>query len=549
MRTNLFLSPALIAVALWLSAAGGRASGPKFYPDDPVSRDPENQDASKIVELKTSQQYDFVENSFLGAGDESDVPATNVNTIDEVPDSSWFTNRIGRRPMSVDEIVKGPDTSTGPAGPKWTITSAKSEGITPGLTVRDGAGQLYFIKFDPPSNPEMASGAELISTKLFYAFGYHVPENYIAHIRPDDLVIGKSADIADRDGREHAMTAGDLERLLKRAARTADGSYRVLASKALPGKPVGKFRYHSTRPDDPNDIYPHEHRRELRGLRLFAAWLNHDDSRSINTFDTLITEGNRGHVRHHLLDFGSTLGSGSTQAQTTRAGNEYIWEERPTFITMLTLGFYVRPWIKVEYPEYPSVGRIEAAFFQPADWKPEYPNAAFDNSRPEDLFWAARIAAAVPVEAIARLVDAARYADPNARQYLADVITARREKVLQAWLNVTNPVVNPALNDAGVLTFANAAEDAGAATKGERYTVQWSSFDNESPTLTPVGEEQSVTERRAQAPGSLLSSGAAFVAARVRAFHPSHPGWSQNLTIYFRRTNGGWTLVGLERNR
>src|SRR5690606_8237355 len=125
-----------------------------------------------------------------------------------------------------------------------------------------------------------------------------------------------------------------LEALLEKAARSEDGSYRVLASKALPGKPVGRFRYYGTRPDDPNDIFPHEHRRELRGLRVFAAWLNHDDSRSINTFDSLVDTGGRAIVRHHLLDFGSTLGSGSVQAQSTRAGNEFIWDKRPTLITM-----------------------------------------------------------------------------------------------------------------------------------------------------------------------------------------------------------------------
>ena len=33
----------------------------------------------------------------------------NVNSLDEVPDSTWFTNRIGRRDMSMAEIVRGPD--------------------------------------------------------------------------------------------------------------------------------------------------------------------------------------------------------------------------------------------------------------------------------------------------------------------------------------------------------------------------------------------------------------------------------------------------------
>ena len=85
--------------------------------------------------------------------------------------------------------------------------SGKSEGITPGLTVRDAKGQLYFIKFDPPSNPEMASGAEVISTKFFHAFGYHVAENYLATFRPEDLQVAPDATMKDEDGRSRRLTS------------------------------------------------------------------------------------------------------------------------------------------------------------------------------------------------------------------------------------------------------------------------------------------------------------------------------------------------------
>ena len=545
MRPRILVSACLVAGSILLA---GAANGPKFYPDDPIWRDPETQDAAILKELPISEQYDFVENSFFGAGDESNIRALNVNSVDEVPDSSWFTNRVGRTRWTVDQIVKGPDTGPGPVG-KWTIVGGKDEGIQPGLTMRDETGQLYFVKFDPPSNPEMASGAEVISTKLFYAFGYHVPENYIATVRREDLIIAEGTTFADDVGRERTMKPRDLDALLKRVARNADGSYRVLASKALAGKPLGKFRYHGTRPDDPNDIFPHEHRRELRGMVVFAAWLNHDDSRSINTFDSLVQDGNRQIVRHHLLDFGSTLGSGSVQAQSTRAGNEFLWERRPTFITMLTLGLYVRPWIKVEYPDIPSVGRLEADYFMPSEWKPEYPNPAFRNARPEDHFWAAHIVAAIPEDAVAAVVNSIRYTDPRATEHLIKVINGRRAKILREWLNGSNPVVNPALSADGQLTFENAAEAAGvAASPAERYTIEWSRFDNNSAAHTAVGSEQSVRDARAQAPAELLSGSPEFVSAKIRAYHKDHPAWSQALMVYFRRAGQQWTLVGLERN-
>ena len=546
MRKRLVLTVVTVAALTSVAFKVGVAIEPKFYPDDPILRDPETQNTSGVQEIDISEGYDFLENSFFDSGDHTNKRAVNVNTIDEVPDSSWFTNRIGREAWTVDRLVRGPDTSTGPSG-TLTIVAGKMEGIAPGFTARDSTGQLYFIKFDSSSSPEMASGAEVISTKLFYAFGYHVPENYLATIRREALAIGEGASLRDKDGRR-LMKPSDLDALLRRVARQADGSYRAIASKALEGKPAGHFRYYGTRPDDPNDIYPHEHRRELRGMAVFAAWLNHDDSRSINNLDTLVSDGNRAVIRHNLLDFGATLGSGTLQAQSTRAGNEYLWDARPTLITMLTLGLYVRPWIRVSYPDIPAVGRIESTQFDPERWKPEYPNAAFENARPEDRFWAARIVAALPDEAIRPIVDTAKYSDPKATEYLTDTILARKNKVLKAWLNGTNPVVNPALSPTGELTFENAAQKAGVGPAAERYTIQWSSFENASSTHKNVGSEQLATSLKAQVPPDLLSARPEYVAALVRAFHADHPAWSQPLMLYFRRAGDGWSLVGLERN-
>jgi hypothetical protein len=546
-HTRLVLATIATACCLSLGLDAGRAAGPKFFRDDPIARDPETQDASAVKSWDLSDLYDFAENSFLGAGEKADTRAVNINTIDEVPDSSWFTNRLGREAWPVDRLVRGPDTSAGPAA-GWTIVSGKMEGRAPGFTVRDGAGQLYFIKFDPPSNPEMASGAEVISTKFFHAFGYHVPENYVATVSRESLVIGDNALIDDDNGRRRQMDERDLDQLLKRAAQNKDGSYRVLASRAIDGKVLGPFRYYGTRPDDPNDIFPHEHRRELRGLRAFCAWLNHDDSRSINSLDTLVSSGGRPIVRHHLLDFGSTLGSGTVQAQSTRAGNEFLWESRPTLITMLTLGFYVRPWIKTPYPDIPALGRIEAAHFEPADWKPEYPNTAFANARSEDLFWAARILAALPEEGVRAVVGTAKYSDARATEYLTETLLVRRRKVLNTWLNGTNPVVGLAMSPDGTLSFENASEKAGVGPAAERYTIQWSQFDNAADTHRNVGTEETIATTSAKAPATLMSARPDYVAARIRAYHRDHPFWAQVLVAYFRKTGDAWSLVGLERN-
>src|SRR3954452_7105268 len=202
-----------IATALGLVAAASAlalTAAPRFYPDDPIWRDPETQNAARVKPIDLSDRYDALENSFLGAGERLDRPAANVNTLDEVPDSTWFTNRIGRTPMSAAEATRGPDTGTGPAAGQWTIVGGKIEGVQPGLTIRDTTGQIYFVKFDPPSNPEMASGAEVIATKFLHAAGYHVPENYVATVRRDDLVIEDTAQVTE-DGRRRAMREWDVD--------------------------------------------------------------------------------------------------------------------------------------------------------------------------------------------------------------------------------------------------------------------------------------------------------------------------------------------------
>jgi len=547
------LSPALCLVAIavtfaWLPAGSARTATPRFYPDDPIRTDPESQDASKTQPLEVSDRFDLVESSFLGAGEKADRHAANVNTLDEVPDSSWFTNRAGALPLDLDALVKGPDTTTGPAPGPWTVIARKSEGVTPGFTIRDSAGEVYWVKFDPAEFREMASGAEIISTKFFHAFGYHVAENYLATLHPDELRIAPDATVKDEDGRGRRLTEEDVASVLLHAARHPDGTYRVLASRNIPGRPLGPFRYHGTRPDDPNDVVPHEHRRELRGLSAFAAWLNHDEVRSSNSHDSVVPAGGQHIVRHHLLDFGSTLGSGTVKAQSRRAGNEFVWESRPTLITMLTLGLYVRPWIKVDYPDLPAVGRFESTYYQAESWKPDYQNPAFKNARPEDRFWAARIAAAFSDDAVGALVRSARFTDQRATDYLIKTLIERRNKVLKAWLNGTNPTVDFALDPNGALTFANAAVRAGAAAPAEKYTVRWSRFDNAADTHHAEGDEVTVTEPKAIAPAALLAARPEYISAQVRAFHRDQPAWQQPVVVYFRRAAEGWTAVGLERN-
>jgi hypothetical protein len=538
---------ALAASWLLLSAAV-----PAYFPDDPLWRDDDKAlDASGAGEIEDSNGYDFVVNTFVQPGERRDIRAPNVNTVDDVPDSSWFTNRIGRMPMTVEEIVRGPDLRGPMSLDGWVITQGKSAGVQPGFRMINPAdgpnGHLYQIEFDPPSNPEMATGAEIIGTAFYHAFGYHTVEVYLAELDPAKIVIAPDARINDPlIGAKRPLTRLDVDKVLRRGARRPDGKYRVLASRFASGRPLGNFRYYGTRPDDPNDVVPHEHRRELRAARVFGAWLNHDDSRGVNSLDMLETENGRGWVKHYMFDFGSIMGSGTVFAQRHRAGNEYILEWAPGWLTLATLGIYTRPWLHYTYPEVPSsVGRFEGDFFDPLLWKPEYPNPAFRNMRGDDAFWAARIVSKFSDAAIRAVVEKARYTDPRATAYITETLIKRRDKVLRAWLAGINPLTDFSLSAAGELAFANAAVEARAATSAREYRVSWARFDNATGASADVGGQIATTTMGAQLPAALAS--AEFVEARIAALHADHPAWATPVVVHFRRGDGGWTVVGVRR--
>jgi hypothetical protein len=557
MRTMTTTQTSRVAVCLALlfgaaTLAQTTPSAPRFYPDDPLWVDDDKAISVKDVkEVEDTNGYDFVVNTFGDPGERANVRAGNVNSLDEVPDSSWFTNRIGRKPMTVAEVVKGPDRYESISLDGWVVSGGKGSGLQPGFRMKDREGHTYQIEVDPPSNPELTSAAEVIGTAFYHAFGYHVVDVYVAELDPAKIVISEQATIRDEQSRKRRrMDRRDVDAVLRKSARQADGKYRVIASRFADGVPLGNFRYYDTRPDDPNDIVKHEHRRELRGARVFGAWLNHDDSRGINSLDFLVETNGSRWVKHYMFDFGSMLGSGTIQAQVPRAGNEYIFEWKPGWVTLAGLGFYPRPWLLIDYPKVPpSIGRIEAKAFDPERWKPEYPNPAFQNMRPDDAFWAARIVSRFTDEMVRAIVTKAKYTDPSATEYMTTTLITRRDKVLRTWLNQVNPVVEAKLDGSGTLTFENAAVNAKAATPAESYTLQWFRFDNARHEKTNAGEAMTVTELRASVPTQLGSGGPdnQYIGVTITGKHAQQPDWARPTTFYFRRGAAGWETVGVER--
>jgi hypothetical protein len=518
----------------------------RFYPDDPIWSEPVTQDVKNAVRYEPDLAYQTIENLFLTPGDPLlGQRAKNINTVDEVPDGPYFVNRATRMTLTPAIVARAANTDNGPAPGKWTVVSAKSDGVTPGFTIRDSKNTLWFIKFDPPGWRTMATGSEVVAAKLFWAAGYHTAEYHIGALEPSNLVIGKDTRITPPGEMARPMNHDDIEWLLQRTGRDSDGTYRVILSKAAPGRPVGRIRFHGTRADDPNDVIPHEHRRELRGYFVFAAWLNHVDAKGINSLSALITENGRSFIRHYLLDFGSALGSAAVGPREGWEGYEALVEE-PGEIgkRVLSLGFKVPVWRTQDYYESPSIGRLprDHSKWDPESWWPHITNAAFRHMRPDDTFWAAMKVAAISEDMIRAAVAEGRFNDGESEKFLAKAIIDRRLRILQTFLPKVNPIVDPALDAKGRLSFRNAAVEAAVADRAPGYRALWYTFDNTSDTATLVA-----TTEETQSPMLMPAMPAAeYIKVDIAAVGGPEA-WTKPVSAYFRRNSGNWTLVGFER--
>jgi hypothetical protein len=143
-------------VVLAAIGAGGCATTMHRFPlAEPMWRDDDQQPFGPRPEAwYSSYSWDGADNSVFRPLSELfwlelDREAINVNALDEVPDSSWYTNRLSREAMSPEDVARGAcegddDSLRGPL----TITRGKPDGASPGFFVRDADGTTYLFKLD-----------------------------------------------------------------------------------------------------------------------------------------------------------------------------------------------------------------------------------------------------------------------------------------------------------------------------------------------------------------------------------------------------------------
>ncbi len=368
-----------------------------------------------------------------------DEPAQDTNALDEVPDSNWFTNRIGVRRVAPAEAAIG-SSAYGPPQKPLTVVGGKAGGSNPGFMIEDARGSRYLVKFDTKENPEQQTGTSVLVNRIFWALGYFVPNDTVFYFSPGELRVAPDATVADKLNRKRKMKMEDVREVLESAPPRPDGRYRATASQFLEGVPIGGFSAEGVRDDDPNDFVPHEHRRVLRGLRVFAAWVNHSDMKEDNTLDMYIEEGNRKFLRHYFIDFGEAFAGHGAEKGRYEDGYEHSWDWARNGRAFFSFGLWKRPWEDLRDTRWPAVGSFSAEHFDPATWREAYPYWPFFEMTAADAYWGAKLVMRFDRKMLEAIVAEARFSDPEAAAYLVDTLIERRDKIGHAFLEAVTPL-------------------------------------------------------------------------------------------------------------
>jgi hypothetical protein len=475
-------------------------------------------------------------------------PAGNINRLDEVPNSAWFTNRIGLFPVAPEQAARGPITVAGPdTTATWTVVGAKSEGVTPGFTIEDGRGETYFIKFDPPGYLGMATAAGVVSGRLMHAAGYNVPEDFIVTFRRDQVELGEDIEFTAPDGSERIMTVADLDSILTRVEPLPDGSWRALASRLLEGRWMGPFDWQGRRKDDPNDLVDHQDRRELRGLRMFSAWLCHFDMKQGNTLDMFVEEEGRQFLRHYLIDFASTLGMGAL-GPFPAACHEYTIDLVRSLGRAVSLGMRQDLWRELEPPDgMEEIGYFESEKFEPMYFKPLEPNAAFANFTDRDGYWAAKIISAFGDQHLVAAVAEGRYPRPEVAQYIARVLGERRDRIAR-WFFDQVPPLDFFRHEGGVVWFHDLGVERGIYPgQPARYRARVAAVTPEKQRTArsewAETEEHVIDLRGFAALAEASTEEYPFIRVELQVNRGER--WSSSVSVYVGRASGA--VVAVER--
>ena len=137
--------------------------------------------------------------------------------------------------------------------------------------------------------------------------------------------------------------------------------------------------------------------------------------------------------------------------------------------SIVSLGFYRKPWEEPVPMPYVSLGYFENETFRPGGWVPDYPNPAFERCTNRDGYWGAKIVMAFRDDEIRAVVERGRYSDPGATAELTRLLAERRDMIGRYWFERVNPLDHFEV-EGGRLRFVDLAVEGGLVPRASR---QW----------------------------------------------------------------------------
>ena len=187
------------------------------------------------------------------------------------------------------------------------------------------------------------------------------------------------------------------------------------------------------------------------------------------------------------------MGSGDFVNGPFRVGHEYLFDGSAMGRSFVTLGKWRRPWEVSGKIEYPEVGYYQAEVFEPDKWKANYPNLAFERMDDGDAYWGAKIVSAFPDNLILDIVEAGEYSRPEVTEYIADVLTKRRDAIGVYWLDKITPLES----------FELEQTESGHNLRFRDLAIERGYVDSESRSYRFWLEDGTVKEFRGQIIGNL----------------------------------------------
>lgn len=489
-------------------------------------------------------------------------PALNVNAFDEVPDSAWFENRIGRGTFTREELLRGackPEemlSADGAAPGSWLIDQGKPNGASAGFRIKVDGHKKYMLKTDTKEQPERPTAASAIGAAIYHAVGFNTSCEQIVYFEPAVLKLKPGLTVTDNSGITKPFDQHALGSVLGLATRGRGSLVRMQASAWLPGYLLGPFKYEGKRSDDPNDVIAHEDRRDLRGARVLAAWVNHFDAREQNTMDSWIAvnrevkDSSPGYVRHYYLDTSDSFGSEWADDRISRRlGNSYLLDFGDIATDFVTFGARKGPWENAERtPGMEDFGYFRAEDFDPEGWKNEYPNPAFSRATEHDNAWMARILSRFGHDDIRALVSLGRFSRPEQSAFLTGVLEGRLQKILGRYLTVLSPLGDARLEGDDELVLTDLARRRAVKPEGAFRYRAFRATERDGRPLSVRAEPGGTLRIRlphgAFAPAVRPDAAARYLIVTIDNGVARYP---LRVHLYDQGRGRGFHLVGIER--